>query len=383
MALTKAKISFLEGLTGAQLTGAMPVLDGSSLTGISGMTKVTSDPAVNTNPSSGVGTTWVNKSSGEMFICTNATTDGNIWKNVGGGIYGYGKCFGGLGGGTVSGYMAGGDQQTNIHKYSYSSSGNSTIHGTLSSITYMSTACSSTTHGYSAGGVTASNPQTTAVERYAFASSSNGAIISGMTVSSNKQDMTGHSSSTHGYIAGGTSPQINVIERFSYSDSNPVTDHGDLTRAQHDAAGASSITHGYCIGGHNSTVIDRYLFASSGRAVVHGSTLNAYTGRRGGYSSNTHGFISQGDPSINTVERFSFASDSTSIDYTNLSVGRSSASSTSSTTHGFTAGGAPNEVGSREVIDKFAFVSPGATAADVGDLTGGGNKTYGAAGHQF
>ena len=78
MALTKAKVSFLEGVDGSALTGAMPAVDGSSLTGISGMTKVTSDPALNTNPSSGVGTTWVNKSSGEMFVCTDATAGENV-----------------------------------------------------------------------------------------------------------------------------------------------------------------------------------------------------------------------------------------------------------------------------------------------------------------
>ena len=85
MALTKAKVSFVEGLDGAVLTGAMPAVDGASLTGIAGMTKETSDPLITTNPATGVGTVWLNKSTSELFGCTDATTDENVWVNIGSG----------------------------------------------------------------------------------------------------------------------------------------------------------------------------------------------------------------------------------------------------------------------------------------------------------
>lgn len=43
----------------------------------------TSDPTATTNPSGGTGSVWINKSSGEAYICTNATTNQNVWINIG------------------------------------------------------------------------------------------------------------------------------------------------------------------------------------------------------------------------------------------------------------------------------------------------------------
>ena len=44
------------------------------------------DPATDTNPAGGVGSMWLNTTSGNMFTLTDATEDANIWKNVGGGV---------------------------------------------------------------------------------------------------------------------------------------------------------------------------------------------------------------------------------------------------------------------------------------------------------
>jgi hypothetical protein len=45
----------------------------------------TSDPAVNSNPASGVGHVWINKTSGEQYVLTDATAGNNVWYNVGDG----------------------------------------------------------------------------------------------------------------------------------------------------------------------------------------------------------------------------------------------------------------------------------------------------------
>ena len=37
------------------------------------------DPAIDTNPTDGLGTKWVNTTSGQIFICIDATTDANEW----------------------------------------------------------------------------------------------------------------------------------------------------------------------------------------------------------------------------------------------------------------------------------------------------------------
>ena len=66
-------------------SGNMPALDGSQLTGVESFTKSASDPTISTNPSGGVGTEWVNTTSGEIYLCTDATAGENVWTNVGAG----------------------------------------------------------------------------------------------------------------------------------------------------------------------------------------------------------------------------------------------------------------------------------------------------------
>jgi len=88
--------------------------DGSALTGISSgsstlasltdATVSSSDPTITANPSA-VGHLWINSSSGESYVCTDATTNNNIWSNIG---EGEGDLYGGWGGsasgGTTSTY---------------------------------------------------------------------------------------------------------------------------------------------------------------------------------------------------------------------------------------------------------------------------------------
>jgi len=70
------------GLNAANLVGsAMPAIDGSNLTGISSFTKNANDPATNTNGT--LGDIWANTTSGELYVLTDATTNANIWTNVG------------------------------------------------------------------------------------------------------------------------------------------------------------------------------------------------------------------------------------------------------------------------------------------------------------
>ena len=68
-----------------QLDGSarIPALSGVNLTGIGGATSSTSDPTISTNPT--LGAKWINKTSGEVYICTDATTGANVWTNVGAG----------------------------------------------------------------------------------------------------------------------------------------------------------------------------------------------------------------------------------------------------------------------------------------------------------
>ena len=380
MALTKAKISFLEGLDGSQLTGAMPALDGSSLTGISGMTKVTSDPALNTNPSSGVGTTWLNKSSGDLFVCTDATAGANVWKNIGSGIGPVGQCFGGIGGGTVKGWIIGAAQgagQQTIMSYSFTSNGNASNVATLANAGAQPTGNSSTTHGYRCGG------SNTVIEKFTFASSSNGTQIGTLAMGQSGGGACSVGSKTHGYVCGGygASGEVSNIDKVSYSVDGNSTAAGNLQKPVYHQAGSASATHGYSSGGHAPPAVfvntrQKFKFGADVSSSYIGdmaAALNAYTT---GESSNTHGYISGGvtvssfNNATADIEKFSFSSDAPSVDIADLTVARIKGSSSSSTTHGYHTGGHTGNPGGavNNTIDKFAFASD-ANATDVGDMT--------------
>ena len=76
---TAGKVLVLDG------SGNMPAIDGTLMTGVASATKSASSPAVDTNPSGGLGTKWINTTSGEVYICTDATAGANVWTNVGAG----------------------------------------------------------------------------------------------------------------------------------------------------------------------------------------------------------------------------------------------------------------------------------------------------------
>jgi len=54
-----------------------------ALDNVESFTKSASDPAIDTNGT--LGDVWVNTTSGQMYVLTNATTDANIWTNIGDG----------------------------------------------------------------------------------------------------------------------------------------------------------------------------------------------------------------------------------------------------------------------------------------------------------
>tara|TARA_R110002167_G_scaffold365727_1_gene591169 strand:- start:778 stop:1944 length:1167 start_codon:yes stop_codon:yes gene_type:complete len=81
----------ITNIPAGNLTGALPAISGAALTGLpavslanaTDVTVSTADPTVSTNPTSGVGHTWISKTSGKQYILTDATAGANVWKNVG------------------------------------------------------------------------------------------------------------------------------------------------------------------------------------------------------------------------------------------------------------------------------------------------------------
>ena len=81
----------------ARLSGTLPALNGSALTnlpaqtlsGLSDTTISTSNPTRTTNPSA-VGHLWLNKTSGGIYVCTDVTSNANVWIKSGDGEGGVG-----------------------------------------------------------------------------------------------------------------------------------------------------------------------------------------------------------------------------------------------------------------------------------------------------
>ena len=371
----KVTSDMVTSLDASKLSGTLPALDGSSLTGITvGFADVTSstDPLYTTNPAGGVGTIHMNTTTGQLYICTDATTDLNVWTNVGGGsgdvapwVY-QGESDGYTGGGS-----AGNDKM--ITKFSFASNTTATLHGEF--LTQRkegsSPGLSSPTEGF------ALNNGTTGIEKFAFAGSGVTASTHG-DLATQLNASSASNNETHGYVTGGyvAPSQTNVINKFAFSSNTTADDHGDITLGKYAHTGQSSATHGYASGGNiingsgthvMQDTIYKFAFSSNITATDIGDLTTVRKGAAG-QSSATHGYTSGGiDPNAfsTIIDKFSFSTDGNATDVGDLTVGRHYCAGCSSTTHGFTSNG--NESGGySNVIDKFSFSSDG-NATDHGD----------------
>ena len=387
MALTKIDISLMEntGTTANKLlvydgSGNLPAVDASQLTNVStGITESSSDPTISTNPAGGVGTEWCNTTSGEVYICTDATAGANVWTNVGAGT---GNVAPFHGEGSQYSYCAGGGYSPSnvIDRFNFSSSVTSTDVGNLylngnspSGTSYGNAGASSTTHGYAFGGYTNTNPYNhVSIDKWTFASATaNATDVGDLTVA--RRYISGCSSTTHGYGAGGyVSGTVDVIDKFPFATDSNASDVGNLTAAHSGGQCNHSSTHGYYFL-QGSTAINKFAFASDGNATAYGGTTHATSVLHGaGTCSSTHGyFINDASTSGGTIAKFSFASEGNSTQPGVLSIVRAEgACGTQSGDHGYIAGGHS----AISQIDRFSFSSDG-NGVDVGDLTvarGGG-----------
>ena len=267
---TAGKIVKLDG------NAKLPAVSGAALTGIVGATKNASDPTISTNPSGGVGTEWHNTTSGEVYVCTDATAGENVWTNVGGHS------------GDIIPWYFGGDA-----------------------------------YGYHLG---AGPPALNTRGKYSFTSDGNGVDAGDLSLA--RFSVAGAQSATHGYAAGGSNGNGvgNTIDKFVFSVEATSTDVGDLTTTGSDGpAGQSSETYGYAHGGHPPALtrgIDKYAFATDGNATDIGDCVVNNLGWRAGCSSTTYGYAAagHGPPQNDTIEKHSFASDGNASDIGNLVV---------------------------------------------------------------
>ena len=305
-------------------SGVLPALDGSQLTGIisgSPISKALFDPSIDTNPSEGVGAKWVNVSTGDFFICIDATADANIWNNIGScGSDGNGdeNDISPFPPGPQDAFFVGGSRggvtNPNIINYAFASSVES-VHGTsfhgVNNGTGISSGASnsSATDGYySTGG---SVPFRTNITRFSFASTGD-AVGIGNTDRHRTANSTTNSS-THGYLHGGTgfnvSGQLSSCMKFPFAESSTSSsgifslEVGKSNCGTHSTPTKGYIYGGTTGGGNNPVVIatnvcSDFLFSNdSSRNDI--QTMNEVTGASTVVGNNTNAYICGGSNTTN------------------------------------------------------------------------------------
>jgi hypothetical protein len=386
MAVNKLDISMMEdvGTSASQLvqrdgSGNLPAIDGSQLTNVDpGFTQSTSDPVISTNPSGGVGSVWFNKTSGEAYICTDATAGANVWTNVGAGT---GDVKPWEYGGSQYGYASGGYTPTYenlIQRFSFTSDGNSvdTTQDLTRGVIYCSsTGSSSATHGYNAGGYHV-GAAANVIDKFQFNTSNNATDVGDLTTG--RQSPALCNSQTYGYAGGGTGvPYTNGTEKWAFASDGNATAVGSLgpNATVVPGMGAASVTHGYYAGpytgGGSNFIIEKYSFSVDGDSTDVGDlTARVRAAYPGGSSSSTHGYCAGGNDggssTTNVIDRWSFATDGNATDVGDLTTGFGDCGGSSSTTHGYVFGGWNVPVAN--IIEKYAYAASG-NSTDVGDLT--------------
>lgn len=134
-----------------------------------------------------------------------------------------------------------------IQKWSFSSDADGTNVGDLANRSKESSSVSSPTHGYTLGEYgDPSSPAdiTGGIQKFSFSSDGNGTHVGNLTVTQRTLRMGGGiSSTTFGYSAGGIVKgpfaNSNVIDRFPFASDAGASDVGDLTQSTIGASGHS------------------------------------------------------------------------------------------------------------------------------------------------
>ena len=374
---TAGKIVKLDG------NAKLPAVSGVALTGVVGATKSASDPVITTNPSGGVGTEWQNTTSGAVYVCTDATTNENVWTNVGGrsgDVQPY------VFQGSSYGYCAGGYSWTgvfygwnNIDRWPYASNTNAVDVGDLEVLyssgaqtgPHRAGAASSGTHGYvlgSAGGIDD-------IEKYQLVASANASKISDM-VSGGENACW--SNGTYAYVSGwAAAAPTDMIQQLSYATDVCIDSTANLSSVWKEHTTTQTTTHGYVVGGTKAgsitAVINKWQFATTNTSADVAVLTFARRNSGWGSSSLTHGYHAGGHTvvtatKINSIEKHQFSNDANATDVGDLAGLYYAYGGNSSTTHGYGFGReAASSTGSNE-ISRVAFASDG-NATDVGDLT--------------
>ena len=309
---------------------------------LSSATLDANDPAVDTNPTDGVGTKWINTTSGEIFICVDATTDTNQWIGqttttiqprcfFSGGVSDYlgehnwtyatkinfitfvtpdtlgdavsfgqltetNQYFCGTSNGVNDrGVFGGGSASvspTNVIQYiTCSTSGNSIDFGNLDVARVQAGACSNGTTDracWSGGGVTGVDVASNVIDYITISTTGNATDFGNLTNTREYTSALSNGTNDRGINAGGIdnggSPHLNEIDYWTISTTGNAQDFGNLTNTRAAPGTASNDTDNrglFMAGNYNnaySDVIDYITINTTGDATNFGDMDGADMG---------------------------------------------------------------------------------------------------------
>ena len=312
------------GISSSKLDGAMPAIDGSAITGVGdGVTKSANDPATNTNPSGGVGTVWLNTSSGEMFCCTDATTDENVWVNIGGGSgdvapisYNYVGDRGLIAGGYTGSYS------NSIEYWSTPTQGDGITFGNLQVASIEQSGSSGGGRGLVMGGYRVSpNTELSKIDYVTIASLGNSTTFGDLTeISSGVGSVCSNERAIRigGYA--GASVKQNTMDFVTIATTGDAQDFGDMLSAKLGVVGANHFSRGTLWGGNNGSDINSIEYitiATAGNAVDFGN-MTASKRNRTCNVSETRATGAGGYTSTNMIDYVTIATTGDAQDFGDL-----------------------------------------------------------------
>ena len=348
---------------------------------LSSSTLDASNPALDTNPTDGVGTKWINTTSGQIFICTDATTDLNAWI--------------GQEGGTVrptrgvfwTGTRVAPDTMTNVIDYiTIETLGDATDFGDIAEKRNGNAASNGTNdRGVFGGGMTGHPGPTlhNEISYITISSPGDAQDFGDLTLARSQLSATSNGSNDRAVWFGGYtgSTTTDRIDYVTISSLGNATDFGNTSPgATQDTSAMSNGTNerGICVGGNRtslSDVIDYITISSPGNATDFGNILTAasYTAScsnltnergcsAGGYTSGGH---------TNVIQFITISSTGNTQDFGDLLQPTYGMSGTSNGTgeRGIYGGGYPNVGGVNQKVIQYITVSSAGNSIDFGDLT--------------
>ena len=398
MAVNKLDITMMEdvGTSANQLlqrdgSGNIPAVDGSQVAGVTEFTTSTSDPAIDTNPSGGVGSLWYNKTSGEMYVCTDATAGENVWKNVGAGTGNVfpAKWYGprGLSAGGYGGPPA---YKNIIDYWTIATTGNAVDFGDLVVTIIENAGVAGGGRGMFFGGYRTGLGNSPTIEYVTITTPGNSIDFGDLTQAGM---MPAGVSNGFRAVRGGLTIEPsysthNVMDYWTIATPGNAVDFGDLTITKSGSGGIGNETRGLYMGGHTANalgtqtnVIDYITIATTGNAYDFGDMTEAKT-KMGSCSSETRGVRGGGYPSTNVIDYVTVATTGNAIDFGDLTISRNAlgAGDISNGTRGNFIGGQPGPSShGYDTIDYITIATTG-NATDFGDLTDGRGVLAGCAG---